>query len=149
MALMCFCHCLGADEMRPSLLKLSELENQRWSVSFKQPQVNRRFLNLKVKTHCTAGEITPTVGITALQENFVLNCSPLGLSTIEIEGLEEKRSSGERRIRFRRGPRPGAIVPDRRLKIKRKREVRLFLKILKARQALPLAFATYPHKQQE
>lgn len=31
-----------------------------------------------------------------------------------------RRTGGERRVRFRRGPRPGAIVPDRRLTARRK-----------------------------
>jgi len=29
-------------------------------------------------------------------------------------GFVERRKNGERRLKFRRGPRPGAIVPDRR-----------------------------------
>ncbi len=33
----------------------------------------------------------------------------------------ERRHSGERRIRFRRGPRPGAIIPDRRTNNGRRR----------------------------
>ena len=74
--------------MRPSLLRLDEKENQNWKVSFKQPQINGRFLNLKVKTNCTAGEIEPIVGVTALQENFDLFCQPDDLSRVEIEGLE-------------------------------------------------------------
>ena len=78
-----------ADEMRPSLLKLSELENQRWSVSFKQPQIRGRFVNLKVKTNCVAGEITPVLGVATRQEKFVLNCAPDELSIVEIVGLEK------------------------------------------------------------
>lgn len=78
-----------ADEMRPSLLKLSELENRRWSVSFKQPQINGRVFNLKVKTNCRSGDVTPILGESNLQENFVLNCGPDGLNTIEITGLEK------------------------------------------------------------
>jgi hypothetical protein len=34
-----------------------------------------------------------------------------------------RRSGGERRIRFRRGPRAGAIVPDRRLTARRKTDI--------------------------
>lgn len=32
----------------------------------------------------------------------------------EQAGFVERRQNGERRVRFRRGPRPGAAVPDRR-----------------------------------
>ena len=78
-----------ADELRPTLLKLNQLEDHRWSVSFKQPQFNGRFLNLKVTTNCTAGEITPMIGRNALQENFELICDSSGLETVGVQGLEK------------------------------------------------------------
>lgn len=37
-------------------------------------------------------------------------------------GFVERRSGEERRVRFRRGPRPGAIVPDRRHNNGRRKE---------------------------
>jgi hypothetical protein len=57
---------------------------------------------------------------------------------------EEKRSSGERRIRFRRGPRPGAIIPDRRLVIRRRRDKRQFAELKRLGKEIPLAFQSYP-----
>jgi len=78
----------SADEMRPSLLRLTQSGNQQWNLSFKQPQINGRFLNLKVKTNCVAGAVTPLVSDTALQENYALTCGPEGLSRIQIDGLE-------------------------------------------------------------
>ena len=40
--------------------------------------------------------------------------------------VQEKRHDSERRIRFRRGPRPGAIVPDRRMSIRREADSDMF-----------------------
>lgn len=37
-------------------------------------------------------------------------------------GFVERRSGEERRVRFRRGPRPGAIIPDRRQNNGRRKE---------------------------
>jgi len=78
-----------ADEMRPSVVKLTKLDDQSWSVSFKQPQVNGRYPNLALKTNCTAGEITRLVNRAAFQEKFHLICDSDGLTTVEIEGLEK------------------------------------------------------------
>ncbi len=57
---------------------------------------------------------------------------------------DEKRKAGERRVRYRPGPRPGAIVPDRRLKIRRKKDRRYYLDIRNHGHDMPLAFQTYP-----
>lgn len=57
---------------------------------------------------------------------------------------DEKRKGGERRVRFRRGPRPGAIVPDRRLMIRRKRDRRQFQELKRLGKEIPLAFQSYP-----
>ena len=110
-----------ADEMRPSLLKLSELDNQRWSVSFKQPKINGRFFNLKVKSNCAPEAITSIVGVTALQESFILNCGPDGLDTIEIAGLEKtlvdtmvtiRDSSGQETNHLISASRPVLVVSE-------------------------------------
>ena len=96
-----------ADEMRPSVVKLTKLDDQSWSVAFRQPQINGRYPNLRLKTNCSAGEITPFVNGAALQENFQLICDSDGLRTIEIEGLEKtlidtlvtiRRSDGDEKV---------------------------------------------------
>ena len=56
---------------------------------------------------------------------------------------EEKRKSGERRLRFRRGPRAGAIVSDRRTKIRRTKDRKYFLNLNKQNHPIPLAFQAY------
>ena len=77
-----------AHEVRPALFKLDELGEGRWQAEFKQPQVQGRFLNLKVKSNCEAGKITTVVGQSALKESFELKCADDVLRVIEIEGLE-------------------------------------------------------------
>ena len=56
---------------------------------------------------------------------------------------DERRRNTERRLRFRRGPRPGAIVPDRRRKIRRKYDKRLFLELTRRSHELPLSLRSY------
>ena len=56
---------------------------------------------------------------------------------------EEKRIMGERRLRFRRGPRPGAIVPDRRLKIRRRKDRTYFLDLKKHSYEMPISLQSY------
>ena len=56
---------------------------------------------------------------------------------------DEKRIIGERRTRFRRGPRAGAIVGDRRLEIRRTKDRKYFLDLNKHNHQKPLAFQSY------
>jgi HupE / UreJ protein len=87
LGILLFSCITSAHEVRPALLKLNEVSEGRWQAVFKQPQVQGRFLNLKVKSNCEAGEITQVVGQSALRESFALNC-PEALRFIEIEGLD-------------------------------------------------------------
>ncbi len=59
---------------------------------------------------------------------------------------DEKRHQGERRMRFRRGPRPGAIVPDRRLKIRREIDREIFEELHLRNLEIPVGFNSYPKK---
>ena len=83
-----FSSVVSGHESRPSLLKLEEKGAGDWHAVFKQPQVNGRFLNLKVETNCTSGEITSVVGVSALQESFPLNCDEAPLGLVRIVGLD-------------------------------------------------------------
>ena len=47
-------------------------------------------------------------------------------------GDKERRIHGERRVRQGREPRPGAIVPDRRVSIRRKKDMQKFEKSVKS-----------------
>ncbi len=78
----------SAHEVRPALLKLTKSGEGQWLAVFKQPQVQGRFLNLKVKTNCEAGEITSAVSRSALQESFELSCIDSELNFVEIDGLD-------------------------------------------------------------
>lgn len=57
---------------------------------------------------------------------------------------EEKRKQGERRTKFRRAPRPGAITPDRRLGIQRKKDRIYFRDLVASDTRMPHAFGSYP-----
>lgn len=76
-----------AHEVRPALLQLTESAEGRWVSIFKQPQVQGRFLNLKVITNCSGTEADAIYGETAIQESFELKCNDQ-LGSIEIEGLD-------------------------------------------------------------
>lgn len=62
------------------------------------------------------------------------------------EFIDEKRRQGERRMRFRRGPRPGAIVPDRRVKIRRTIDQEIFDELHLKNLEIPVGFNSYPKK---
>ena len=75
-------------EMRPALLKITELSNNEWQLVFKQPQVDGRFLNLQAVTNCRSGDVTAAVNDSALQESFTLYCDQERLNTIRINRLD-------------------------------------------------------------
>lgn len=77
-----------AHEMRPALLKLTQLPDGEWLVAFKQPQVDGRFLNLQPITNCRAGDVTAAVNDAALQESFSLYCHQQPLRTVQIARLD-------------------------------------------------------------
>jgi hypothetical protein len=62
---------------------------------------------------------------------------------------DEKRKTGERRMRYRRPPRAGAIVPDRRLQIRRKKDRKYFKDLRRYRQKIPLAYQSYPDVRED
>lgn len=61
--------------------------------------------------------------------------------------VDEHRSADERRTRFRRPPRPGAIIPDRRLNIRRGEDLAYVDELLLKDGALPIGFQAYPRKK--
>lgn len=87
-SLLLFASTALAHEVRPALLKLTQSTEGQWQAVFKQPQVQGRFLNLKVKTNCDAGIATSILSGAALQESFQLICSDKALSFVEIDGLD-------------------------------------------------------------
>ncbi len=62
---------------------------------------------------------------------------------------DEKRNSRERRLRLRRPPRAGAIVPDRRLHIRRKTDRKYFVRLKKLTQEIPLPFESYQNVKED
>ena len=88
LGLLLYVGTTSAHEVRPALLQLNELGEGRWQVEFKQPQVQGRYLNLKVDSNCQAGKIRLVLGRSALKESFELNGADEALRFIEIKGLE-------------------------------------------------------------
>ena len=71
-------------------------------------------------------------------------CSVQEMPDENEPNYDEKRKVEERRLRFRRPARTGAIVPDRRLQIRRKKDIKLFIDLKKLYQKVPLAYQSYP-----
>ena len=70
-------------------------------------------------------------------------CSVQEMPDENTPEYDEKRTGKERRLRFRRPPRAGAIIPDRRLHIRRKEDLKYFLRLKNLIQQIPLAFQSY------
>jgi hypothetical protein len=60
---------------------------------------------------------------------------------------EEHRQADERRVRFRRPPRAGAIIPDRRINIRRVTDIEYVEDLLQNGSELPIEFRAYPRKR--
>lgn len=82
----------------------------------------------RVEKVFNGGEITLKGNMTEDKAmDFAVKLAEIGCETYiesmpgDAQDFEEKRKT-IRRIRFRRGPRPGAIVPDRRLLISRRKD---------------------------
>ena len=92
-ALMCcWISFSQAHEVRPAFLKVTEtnLETDRseFEISFRQPQINGRFLGLSVSTNCDATELSASLTDGALTEVFALECEEESLQYIEVDGLD-------------------------------------------------------------
>ncbi|MFT6432144.1 MAG: hypothetical protein ACJAVI_000179 [Candidatus Azotimanducaceae bacterium] len=59
---------------------------------------------------------------------------------------DENRKADERRVRFRRPPRAGAIVQDRRVNIRRGTDIEYVEDLLQKESELPIEFRAYPRK---
>ena len=79
-------------EVRPAYLELIEnrTENSRieFRASFRQPQVEGRFLGLVVETNCDFEITGSRLTEGALTDSAVITCDENGLASIEIAGLE-------------------------------------------------------------
>lgn len=85
-----------AHEVRPAFLKLTELSivtdatpsSFIFEASFRQPQINGRFLGLAVVSNCNSDNIGASVTDGALIEVAELDCGEEGIEYIEIAGLD-------------------------------------------------------------
>jgi len=92
-ALMCcWISFSQAHEVRPAFLKVTETNLQtdrsEFEISFRQPQINGRFLGLSVSTNCDATELSASLTDGALTEVFTLECEEESLQYIEVDGLD-------------------------------------------------------------
>ena len=109
--------------------------------------VKRAQMLFSGKEYVIKNDISETVAM-----DFLIKLSEIGCECIveqipdedDFYSGDEKRKQGERRLRYRRPPRPGAIVPDRRLKIRREKDRKYFVDLMKAKHEMPLAFQSYP-----
>ena len=87
-----FTSTASAHEVRPAFLKITELENnadfQIFEASFRQPQINGRFLGLVATSNCASENLSASISEGALIEVSQLNCDEAGITSIEIEGLD-------------------------------------------------------------
>jgi len=86
-----------AREVRPAFLKLTELSistdpssssSSIFEASFRQPQINGRFLGLAVVSNCNSANIGASLTDSALIEVAELDCGEQGIEYIQIAGLE-------------------------------------------------------------
>jgi len=82
--------------------------------------------------------------------NFMIKVSDAGCECYvqevpdkDVPDYDEKRKSGERRRKFRRPPRAGARVPDRRMAIRRKIDKTHFADLIRHNKKIPVAFRFY------
>lgn len=80
-------HAALAHEVRPALLTMTQTDENNYDVSFKQPQVQGRFLNLSINTNCELTKVETRTSAAALLEKSTMNCKE-PLSHIKIDGLE-------------------------------------------------------------
>ena len=97
------------------------------------------------KEHVIKNNVSESVAMAYLIRLTEVGCESYVQEIID-EGLpafEEKREKRERRVRFRRTPRLGAIVPDRRLRPRRAMDIKQFRQIVRQGGTVPVAFQAY------
>lgn len=77
-----------AHEVRPALLTVVQTSETNYEVTFKQPQVQGRFLNLGIESNCQLELNDARTSSAALQEKFSMSCGE-PLEFLEISGLEK------------------------------------------------------------
>ena len=88
----CLAGSVAAHEIRPAFLKITELPSEDGTsvleASFRQPQLNGRFLGLSLATNCQQTNLSASISDGALIELFELDCDADSLVDIEIVGLD-------------------------------------------------------------
>lgn len=88
----CCMSVASSHEVRPAFLKITEYSEGQdagvFEASFRQPQIDGRFLGLTLSTNCPSTALDASASDGALIEVFELDCSSEGLRQIGIIGLE-------------------------------------------------------------
>ncbi len=80
--------CASAHEIRPAYFKLVQTGPGRFAATFKQPQIQGRFLGLEAVTNCEdLGTPVASVDQSALKEEWEIVCRQQTLERIEIRHL--------------------------------------------------------------
>lgn len=74
-------------EMRPALLNITQVSEQDYEVTFRQPIIQDRFLNLAVQSNCSENLNRTVRSRTLLEESFSWQCEG-ALEHVRIQGLE-------------------------------------------------------------
>lgn len=117
---------------------------RRFSKVFKtDPKTTDRLFN--GKEHVLKSNISETEATTYLIKLLEIGCECYmeGVDDALPKGIAEKRRNDERRMRLRRGPRAGAIIPDRRLLLRRKYDRKYFVELKQRKHPIPDAFKSY------
>jgi|TARA_B100002003_G_C14154359_1_gene555544 hydrogenase/urease accessory protein HupE len=99
---------VSAHEMRPAYLEIKEVEQHRFEVLWKRPQVTGRSLKLDLRfpDHCTAEQLgLDQVTDSAWISRLMLDCSTEGLSghSVTVEGLSGTMTDILVRMRWQNG----------------------------------------------
>lgn len=93
-------------EIRPAFLQIVEIDSdleQFFEASFRQPQINGRYLGLQLQTNCEGTTTSASLTDGALIESIQLNCAAAELETISINGLERTLIDTLVSIQFKNG----------------------------------------------
>ena len=110
-------------EVRPAFLRLVQTGPERFDATFKQPQIQGRFLDLAVSTNCSnVGRPTASVDNSAFSEQWAIHCDGGELLSIDIEGLHRTMIDTLVRIEYADGRTTNHLVEpaEPRFEVKKK-----------------------------
>ncbi|MDA9366940.1 hypothetical protein OAD96_01425 [Pseudomonadales bacterium] len=97
------------------------------------------------REHVIKNDVSESVAMAYLIRLTEAGCESYVQEIVDasLPAYQEKRDKKERRVHFRRSPRLGAIVPDRRLRPRRAMDIKQFRQIVRQGGAVPVAYQSY------